>query len=68
LEAALLIPGVLDELWRRKPAGRGRLLLTRLPVVIAAVVFAVAVAPRWAGWLDAQAGINGFANEDAAVG
>jgi 4-amino-4-deoxy-L-arabinose transferase-like glycosyltransferase len=65
--AALLVPGVLDELWQRRSAGRARQLLTRLPVVIVALVFAVAVVPRWAGWLHSQAGINGFASEDAAV-
>ena len=65
--AALLVPGVLDELWHHRSAGRAGQLLTRLPVVIAAIVFAVAVVPRWAGALHAQAGVNGFASEDAAV-
>jgi 4-amino-4-deoxy-L-arabinose transferase-like glycosyltransferase len=65
--AALLVPGVLDELWQRRSAGQAGRLLTRVPVVLAALVFAVAVVPRWAGWLHAQAGVNGFADEDAAV-
>jgi hypothetical protein len=65
--AALLVPGVLDELWHHRSAGRAGRLLTRLPVVIAAIVFAVAVVPRWADTLHAQAGVNGFASEDAAV-
>jgi hypothetical protein len=78
--AALLIAGTGDTWWTaaRDPSGHPRKRIGRLarpavaqagkvPVIAAAVLFAVAIAPHWFHWLQQQSASDGFGTETAAV-
>jgi len=77
---ALLIAGTGDTWWTaaRDPSGHPRKRIGRLarlavaqagkvPVIAAAVLFAVAIAPHWFHWLQQQSASDGFGTETAAV-
>ena len=77
---ALLIAGTGDTWWAaaRDPSGHPRKRIGRLarlavgqggkvPVIAAAVLFAVAIAPHWFHWLQQQSASDGFGTETAAV-
>jgi hypothetical protein len=78
--AALLIAGTADAWWRpigraagqhgrgiARPIAFGLRHVGKIPVVAAAALLAVVIAPHWLGWLQWQSKISGFATETAAV-
>ena len=78
--AALLVAGTADTWWRpmgrmyghhRRAAGRSAALsisqLGKVPVIAAAALFVVVIAPHWFNSLQLQSSSNGFATESAAV-
>jgi dolichyl-phosphate-mannose-protein mannosyltransferase len=78
--AALLIAGTADAWWRpvgrasgqhgrgiARPIAFGLRHVGKIPVVAAAALLAVVLAPHWLGWLQWQSKISGFATETAAV-
>lgn len=71
--AALLIAGVADSLWSGPPAdrwagARKRMLLTaRVPLVAAAITFALLAVPSWARSIHTQSTVDGSADSRAAT-
>jgi len=64
--AALLVAGVLDWCWHQH-GHRARRLGLRSLVLAAAALCAAVVLPAWGRSMAAQAKVNGFAAQDAAV-
>jgi hypothetical protein len=74
--AAIAIAGALDWCWHAPPARAGhargpgaalRLPVLRVPVLAAGAACAVMMAPAWSRAMEAQAKVNGFAAQEAAV-
>jgi hypothetical protein len=77
---ALLIAGTADAWWRpvgrmcgqhrrgiARPISFGLCHVGKIPVIAAAALFAMTIAPHWLNWLQQQSTYDGFATETAAV-